>query len=126
VKKTFVVRGSLLPAASEGSDREACFRPVRPGQLARSREASAIAWSELRRAVGAGRRSSLKTGLQQRLKLFSAGAGRVTNLPMTERAGRKSGAATALIRDSAHAPRIERHDGRTRREAASLINRIDK
>ena len=125
MKKTFVVRGSLLPVAPEASDREACLRPVRPGQLVRGRETWAIAWPEVRRADSADQRSSFNMDLEQRLKLFSSGAGRLTNLPMTTKAGRKSGAARAPLRDSAHARPTEGYDARTRRQA-SLINRVHK
>jgi hypothetical protein len=137
---TIVVRGALLPVAPEASDSEACLRPVRlrpvrpgpvlpgpvlPGQWDRIRETSAIAWLAVRPANRADQRPPFNMDLERRLKLLSAGADHVTNLPMTK-ACRRSGAATALFCDIAHVRRTERYGGRASREVASLINRVPK
>jgi len=124
VKKTIVVRGSLLPVAPEASDSAACLRPVRPERLVRIRETSAIACFAVRLTCGADQPPPFNIDLEQRLKLFSAGADRVTNRPMTKKACRKSGVATALLCDIAHARRTKRCDGRASREAVSLINQV--
>ena len=126
MKKTNVVRGSLLPVAPGASDSEACLRPVRPERLICIRETPAIAWFAVRPTYGADQRPPFNVDLEQRPKLFSAEADRVTNLPMTKKACRKSGAATVLLRGVAHARRTERYDGRTSREAMSLTNRVYK
>jgi hypothetical protein len=120
---TIVVRGSLLPVAPEASDSEAYLRPVRPEQWDRIRETPAIAWFAVRPACSADQRPPFNIDLEQRLKSFSAGADPVTNLPMTKKVCRKSGAIAALLCDIPYV-RPERYDGRTSREAVSLINRL--
>ena len=126
MKKTIVVRGSLLPVAPEASDSAACLRPVRSGQWARIRETSAIARLAVRPTCGADRRPPFNIDLEQRRKSFSAGADRVANLPMTKKACRRSGAATALLRDIARVRRTEGYDGRASREAVIVIERVRK
>jgi hypothetical protein len=123
---TIVVRGSLLPVAPEAGDSEACLRPVRPGQWIRIRETPAIAWFAVRPACSADRRPPFNVDFERRLKLLSAGADRVSNLPMTKKACRKSSATTALFCDIACVPRTEPYDGRASREAVSFTYRVPK